>query len=138
MAEECKVCIKEEALKYMVERIENGETSTKDILKVVSEIKEGHSATKYSLLTIENTQALQAERDRENKDLFMTQFRAISDENTARKLRIAAEKKEAAKVAVIAEAELKKERRATRNAMYIAIVVVLANTLIGIAVKFGS
>ena len=126
----------------MNEKITNGETTTKEILKVVSDIKEGYSDTKFALLTITNTQKTQADNDRNSKDLFMEQFRAIKEENKAIKderiadnLRVTNERKESAKSKVISDEVSRVERVKTRVSIYVAVAVVVANTLIGLMFK---
>jgi len=113
MAEVCVKCSKEEQLKYMVERIEKGESDTKDILKIVSDIKGDNTGTKYSLMTIENVL-------KENKERV-----------AANALKLEAERVEERKAKRLADAELLKEKRALRRAVYVAVAVVLANTAIG-------
>ena len=149
MADECKICIKEETLKVMQNSIDKGETGMKEILKVVSDIKDGYSDTKYSLLTIKDTQAAQAQNDKDNKNLFMEQFKAIKDEKIAAELKLehAAEKEAEAKVIaaaktanakLIADEAALDEKKSTRKAVYVAVAVVIANTLIGLLIRFGG
>ena len=113
MTDKCEVCMKEDQLKYMLERIEKGETSTKDILNIVSDIKEGNTGTKYSLMTIEN--AL-----KENKERL-----------AADALKLEAARIEEVKARRLADAATLKEKRGMRRAIYVAIAVVIANTAIG-------
>ena len=136
MAENCGlVCIKDEIIRQLRKDVDKGETSTKEILKVVSDIKEGYSDTKYSLLSIKDKQETQATRDKENKDLFMSQFNEIKASTAAEKLKLEKEKEDAAKAKVLSDEDDKKEKRKTRNAIYVAVAVVVANTMIGLYIR---
>lgn len=130
MAECGTKCAKEEELKYMNEKITNGETTTKDILKIVSDIKDGYSDTKFALLTIKNTQEIQANNDRDNKGLFMEEFKNIKINRAADKLIIENEKKEVSKAKISKDKEDRREKVLTRRAIYVAIVIAVANKII--------
>lgn len=108
------ICSKEEALKYMMERIVAGENSTKEILVLIGEIREGNMGAKYSLDAIK-------EALKENKERI-----ALGT------LKHEAERVAETKRRTDMDAATLKEKRATRKAIYVAVAVVVANTLIGL------
>lgn len=157
MAEDCKICFKEETIKRIADETLENKLNIKEITKIVSDIKEVHLETKFALRDIkknqEDTTIADKERkvlidtkDRENKAFMAEKFKDLEDKRLADILKretkeaAAIKAKEEATAAAIkakeeATAEIIKEKRATRRSIWVAIIVLAMNTIVGILVK---
>ena len=135
--EECKTCIKAEAILRMQGDILKGENNTKEITKIVSDIKDSHTETKYTLRDIKSNQDAMVVADKENKITMAAGFKAIEDKRLADELKIAKEKEDAREEQKETDKALLKEKRATKRGIYIAIVILAVNTVVGLLVKYA-
>jgi len=110
-------CIMAETIRKMQADIDKGENATKDIARIVGEIKEGNIGLKYMVERIQDTQASQSEADKEYKitlaastqkmeSMIKTNFDGMKNEKIEEK-RIADIKKEAK---VIEDKRLKEKK----------------------------
>jgi len=136
MAEECKICFKEETLKRMTEETLENKLQIKDILSAVSVIKDSHTETKYVLKDINQKQVDLVLSDKENKAFMAEKFKNIEDKRIAEKLKRELKEEEAIKAKLDADTALRKEKRATRISIWVAVIILAINTLVGIVVKY--
>jgi len=137
-------CIMDSVIERMQDDILKGEATTKEILKIVSDIKEGNTDSKYSLIAIKSTQDLQAIAVKETKELLIIGLKDIETRRIATELAVKEDKK-----AVVLEQkaldkekkdELKdniKEKRKFRWAIYMAVILLFINTVYGFFVKYA-
>jgi len=135
--EECKACLKIELLERMQGDILKGENITKEITKIVSDIKDSHAETKYTLRDIKSNQDAMVVADKENKITMAAGFKAIEDKRLADELKIAKEKEDAREEQKETDKALLKEKRATKRGIYIAIIILAVNTVVGLLVKYA-
>lgn len=153
MADECK-CVMIEVINRMKEDIQDGKNSDKEIAKVISEIKETHTETKFLMERIKITQDSMALADKESKaalmitnketkDLFVAGFKEIADKRLADKNKIIEEKKaialkresdeeKAKEIKRIADIASLAEKKKNRWAIYMVVIVLVINTLYGL------
>lgn len=136
MAEECKICIKEETIKRIQDDIVDTKRDVKEITTIVSNMKDNYMDTKYSLRDIKSNQDAMVIADKENKATMKAGFDTIENKRLADELKIAKEKEDAKKAQDIKDADSVKEKKATRQALYVAIAILAINTAVGLAVKF--
>ena len=159
-------CPMTETILRMQKDIDAGEKNTKEITKIVSEIKEGHTETKYTMKSIQDTQLAMANADKENKlllaqtnkeikDMVIGGFQTMKNEKIEEQ-RIAEIKKEAALIEEkrLAEAKVIEDKRLAEKkededkeaikwkrrlliGLYISIFLMALSFVMGIFVKYA-
>lgn len=137
MAEDCK-CSMIKEIEHMKIDILKGEKDIKEITRIVTEIKEGNAESKYVMLGIKDVQAAMVQTEKENKATNSENFRYIEEKRLADNLKLEKQKEKELEMQKEKDEETLKERRGTRKAIYVAVAVVIANTVIGLLVKYGG
>lgn len=129
MVEECK-CTMVKEIERMQKDILKGEDNTKEIIKIVSDLKEGNTESKYVMMGL-------VASEKENKATNAANFKYIEDKRLADNLRIEKQKEDEAKAQDLKDAELLKEKRATKRAMWLGVFILAINTIVGLLVKYA-
>jgi len=166
MTENCTTCSMKGRIERIEKDVEKGEAHQNETDKVVYEIKESHSQTRFLMEQIQKNQEAQSiasekreaallisneknqeEVARTNKDIndkLAAGFKAIEDQRIADEKIITDKKAEAEKEAVTEKkAEIKekeadrKAKKATRIGIYVAIFLMAVNFGMGILVKYA-
>jgi len=141
-------CPMAETIKRMQQDIDKGENNTKEITKIVSEIKEGHNETKYTMKNIQDTQSSMSNLDKEfkaaiaitnkeTKDMMAAGFKDIANEKAEDKKQAEADKKETEKQLIIDKKDLAKEKRMQIWGLWLIGAGIAFNTIYGMFVKYA-